>query len=121
MKADLSLTLVSVSHLSFGEPAVKEKDAKVAAKIESLGSVDRWLASYLKEVKSPRTGKKYARTTLVAAYNAVCSFYKANYGLIVEDAPSAWPAKNKQFHNPPLLFYFSGNIKSDITMIQALF
>ena len=57
--------------------------------------LDRWF-TYLKEVKSPRTGKKYARTTLVAAYNAVRSFYKANYvGLIVDDAPSGWPAKNK--------------------------
>jgi integrase len=145
-----------VSHLSFGEPAVKEKDAEVAANIESLGSVDRWLTKlskksdsehtrrnylywlrlfceyadmtpdgliaerekdlgkkdrfrrrraeerldrwfmHLKEVESSRTGKKYARSTLVAAYNAVRSFYKANYvGLLVEDAPSAWPAKNK--------------------------
>jgi len=57
--------------------------------------LDSWFM-HLKEARSPRTGNKYARTTLVAAYNAVRSFYKANYvGLFVEDAPSAWPTKNK--------------------------
>ena len=57
--------------------------------------LDEWFA-YLNETGSARTGKKYARNTLVSAYNAVRSFYKANYiGLLVEDAPSAWPAKIK--------------------------
>jgi len=57
--------------------------------------LDEWFA-FLNETGSARTGKKYARNTLVSAYNAVRSFYKANYiGLLVDDAPSAWPAKNK--------------------------
>jgi len=57
--------------------------------------LDEWFA-YLNETGSARTGKKYARNTLVSAYNGVRSFYKANYvGLLVEDAPSAWPTKSK--------------------------
>ena len=57
--------------------------------------LDGWFV-YLKDGESSRTGRKYARTTLVAAYNAVRSFYKANYvDLRVDDAPSAWPTKNK--------------------------
>ena len=57
--------------------------------------LDAWFAQ-LKETASPRTGKKYARNTVVAAYNAVRSFYKANYvELHVDEAPSGWPSKNK--------------------------
>jgi len=57
--------------------------------------LDEWFA-YLNETGSARTGGKYARNTLVSAYNAVRGFYRANYvGLIIEDAPSAWPAKSK--------------------------
>jgi len=57
--------------------------------------LDGWFAN-LNETKSSRTGRKYARNTVVAAYNAVRSFYKANYiELHVDEAPSTWPVKNK--------------------------
>jgi len=57
--------------------------------------LDEWFA-FLNETGSARTGKKYARNTIVSAYNAVRSFYKANYiELHIDDAPSAWPVKNK--------------------------
>jgi len=71
--------------------------------------LDEWFA-YLNETGSSRTGKKYARNTLVSAYNAVRSFYKANYiGLFVEDAPSAWPAKSK----PGLMLEDLGRLLED--------
>jgi len=71
--------------------------------------LDGWFA-YLNETGSARTGGKYARNTLVSAYNAVRSFYKANYvGLFVEDAPSAWPAKSK----PGLMLEDLGRLLED--------
>jgi len=50
--------------------------------------LDRWFSELEK--------KGLARNTCVTGYNAVRSFYKANYvGLEVEGAPSAWPKKMK--------------------------
>ena len=76
----------------------REKDLQESDRIKRRRAEDRldgWFG-HLKETKSPRTGKKYARNTVVSAYNAVRSFYKANYvELHVDEAPSAWPVKNK--------------------------
>jgi len=50
--------------------------------------LDKWFSDLEK--------KGLARNTCVTAYNAVRSFYKANYAMLeVEGAPSAWPKKIK--------------------------
>jgi integrase len=75
------------------EKGIQEKDMFRRRRAED--KLDGWFA-HLKEKESPRTVKKYARNTVVAAYNAIRSFYKANYvELRVDEAPSASPSKNK--------------------------
>jgi len=65
---------------------VENRDEFIRRSVEER--LDRWFLELEK--------KGLARNTCVTAYNAVRSFYKANYAVLeVESAPSAWPKKMK--------------------------
>lgn len=65
---------------------LEDRDEVVRRRAEER--LDRWFMELEK--------RSLSRNSCVLAYNAVRSFYKANYlQLVAEDAPSAWPKKNK--------------------------
>lgn len=70
-----------------------EKERALQRRAEDL--LDSWFG-VLSKMISNRTSRPLSRNTCVLRYNAIRSFYKANYyELEVDDAPAAWNEKAK--------------------------
>jgi len=80
------------SRLNPDELIIERKNALKSRDEYTCRSVEERLDKRFLELEK----KGLARNTCVTAYNAVRSFYRANYvGLVVEATPSAWPKKIK--------------------------
>ena len=80
------------SHLNPDELIIERKNVLRSRDEYTCRSVEKRLDKWFLELEK----KGLARNTCVTCYNAVRSFYRANYvGLLVEVTPSAWPKKIK--------------------------